>query len=196
MKRKNKKLAPNTIIFLDVDGVLTSMRCNGYYDFDLWAVHYFRWACEESGARIVMSTAWRVFPQARGWFTKVFGEYLHEDWRTGEDANRGLEIDEWLSRHPEVTNHVIVDDTLNGLENREALVLTSLNDGLLTSHRALISAKLGLKVAMPRLKHIPVEDVCFYTKREKRDIGYHDWISELQERNARKLVQESADEVN
>ncbi len=195
-KLKGTALGRNAVIFLDVDGVLTSERCNGYYDFDLWAVNFFLWACEQSGAKIVMSSAWRNLPRAKEWFTEMFGKHLHKDWRTGgKDWHRGDEIDEWLEQHPEVDNFVIVDDTIHGLEGHKAnLVFTSYCDGLLTKHMYDIKARLGLKGSLPRLKPMVVKDLYFYTKRENRKIGYGEWASELQERNARKLVQEAADE--
>lgn len=193
----NKEKTEQQIIFLDVDGVLTSMRCNGYYDFDLWAVTFLRWACEKSGAKIVMSSAWRNMPDAQEIFTKTFGEYLHEDWRTGVSATRGDEIDEWLVEHPDTDNFVIIDDTIQGLENHVTwLVFTSLDDGLLFRHMRDIKAMLGIKGRMPTLKKVFNDPICFYTERETRRIGYGQWMSEMQERNARKLVQEAADEVN
>ena len=139
-KLKGTALGRNAVIFLDVDGVLTSERCNGYYDFDLWAVNFFLWACEQSGAKIVMSSAWRNLPRAKEWFTEMFGKHLHKDWRTGgKDWHRGDEIDEWLEQHPEVDNFVIVDDTIHGLEGHKAnLVFTSYcgGEGFILLHQA------------------------------------------------------------
>ena len=203
MSKKNKGNGlKQTVIFLDVDGVLTSVRCNGYYDFDLWAVNFLRWACTKSGAKIVMSSAWRTISGAKGWFTEVFDKHLHEDWRTIDNRfkaeNRSEEIDEWLSRHPEVADFVVVDDTLYGLEKHKRegkLVHTSVEDGMLTRHMKDISTRLGLKGELPRLEPVFNEPVCFYRSREKRDINYNQWISELQERNARKLAEEAANEV-
>jgi hypothetical protein len=50
-------------------------------------------------------------------FPQIKAHY-HPDWRTVTGhveslqwrANRGREIQEWLSRHPEVTSYAIVDD--------------------------------------------------------------------------------------
>jgi hypothetical protein len=188
-----------TVIFLDVDGVLTSMRCNGWYDFDLWAVSFLRWACAKSGAMIVMSSAWRTIPEAKEWFTQVFDKHLHADWRTKEDfrtlATRSDEINEWLSRHPEVGDFVVIDDTAHGLEkHRPQLVLTDEEDGMLLRHMRAIKEKLRIHGELPRLEPIFNDPVCFYRLREKRQIGHSAWIKELQERNARKLAEEAADE--
>ena len=147
-----------------------------------------------------MSSAWRTIAGAQKWFKQVFGELLHDDWRTKDERGletRGEEIDEWLSRHPEVTKFVVVDDTAYGLEEHgQQLVLTSTEDGMLTRHMKAISKLLGIREELPRLIPVFNDPVCFYVTREKRDIGYSQWINELQERNARKLAEEAANEVN
>ena len=193
MQSSNKK---SQIVFLDVDGVLTSARCNGYYDFDLWAVHFMLYACKEGNAKIVMSSAWRKLPEAKKWFSDLFGKYLHTDWRTGDLDHRGLEINEWLAKHPEVENYVVIDDDTFDLveHHRMNLVATSSRDGFLSKDMLRTRDLLGIKKDMPRLERIEVKDVCFYTRREKRAIGVSKWVAELEERNARKLVQEAADE--
>lgn len=189
MNKKNKQ----QIIFLDVDGVLTSRRCNGFYDFDLWAVHFFKWVCKESGAKIVMSSAWRNIRGSFDTFSKVFEGDLHEDWRTGILNTRGDEILEWLSRHPEVGNFVAVDDDIWDLDEvAQNTVQTSTEDGLLSAHMWDIKTRLGVKGQLPRQQKVWRDDVCFYTTREKPRMGF---VTES-ERFARNLVQEAADEVN
>lgn len=186
MRTSNKK---TQIIFLDCDGVLTSERCNGYYDFDLWAVNYLRWVCAKTGAKIVMSSAWRKREKAEEWFTEVFGKHLHMHWRTGVSETRGHEINEWMDEHPEIENFVILDDDLHGLENhREWLVLTSIEDGMLTKHMKAVNKKLGLYGGhLPRLTPIDRSDVYFYVEREGvKRLTDEEWLENVRARNERK----------
>jgi len=73
----------------------------------------------------------------------------HEDWRTKEscdDQIRGDEIDEWLSRHPEVSRFAIVDDVDDFLpKQRRYFVHTSYDLGLLDKHVKRLVAILGEK---------------------------------------------------
>jgi hypothetical protein len=71
--------------------------------------------------------------------------FVHEDWRTVDlhrfnaGKVRGDEIQEWLSRHPEVKNYVIIDDDSDMLEGQqEHFVHVPTNDGILTEHFFLI----------------------------------------------------------
>lgn len=109
------------VVFLDIDGVLNSTRtcvARGGYPHDLsdkhkprfdWmAVTLIRRACLAAGARVVISSTWRMqfHHQQLGDFfglptidsTPVLG------------GKRGLEIDDWLTRHPDVEEYAIVDD--------------------------------------------------------------------------------------
>lgn len=40
-------------------------------------------------------------------------------WRGGDEVDRGHEIKDWLTRHPEVTHYVIVDDDRDMLEEQQ-----------------------------------------------------------------------------
>ena len=100
------------VIFLDIDGVLTTV---------LWASNFseFNPVCTNAllklldadpDVRIVISSTWRGgMDQPMGRLKEQLEKYsldkrLHEDWRTIRmwDSKRGVEIREWLSRHPEV----------------------------------------------------------------------------------------------
>lgn len=156
-----------TIIFLDVDGVLTSARCNGFHDFDLWAVTFLRWACKKGNAKIVMSSVWRNNRDAKEVFGRTFGEFLHEDWRTGNHGAREDEIDEWLSRHPEITEFIVIDDDIGDLRRHEArLIRTSSMDGMLTEHMMDLRDRLGIKTFPHAYNPVFRDDVCFFTERE------------------------------
>lgn len=140
------------VLFLDVDGVLNHRGCflpsrqGGPLDHD--AIKRLQRVVAETHCRIVLSSTWRKL--------KIHVEHLrfsggfpnaHEDWRTSELPvefqnglivamhQRGEEIAEWLSRHPEVTRYAIVDDDGDMLpEQRPFFVQTCFDHGLLDSH--------------------------------------------------------------
>lgn len=163
-----------TIIFLDVDGVLTSTRCNGFHDFDLWAVSFLRWACDRSGAQIVISSVWRKNKDAQDVFKRTFGQYLHDDWRTPNGTHsraRQDEIDEWREKHPEVTDFIVIDDDIGDLLRHESrLIRTSSIDGMLFEHMDKLREMLGIDGWPHAYNPVFRDDVCFFTEREKETI--------------------------
>lgn len=150
------------VLFLDVDGVLNHRGCflpsrhGGPLDHD--AIKRLQDVVEETGCRVVLSSTWRKLKRhvdhlrCNGGFPNA-----HEDWCTVElpvDIHHGLivathqrgeEIAEWLSRHPEVTRYAIVDDDGDMLpDQRPFFVQTSFEHGLLDGHaKRLISILLG-----------------------------------------------------
>lgn len=108
------------IIFLDIDGVVTSARDNGFRDFNLHVVHWLRWICHDYNVQIVLSSTWRHSTTREFWQT-IFGDVIHVDWKTPVkrymndkgylyNCQRGEEINEWLEKHQDVTEYVILDD--------------------------------------------------------------------------------------
>ena len=120
------------ILFLDIDGVIVSDRTHystGEHGLmvepDPVALKAIRRFCAKTGARIVLSSAWR---KTNGVLEHMSEWGLHHllydppggnrnDWRTitapCDDSllhERGIEIKEWLDRHPEETRYVILDD--------------------------------------------------------------------------------------
>lgn len=131
------------IIFLDIDGVVNSRRtCYAYGQlphnacdkfFDDTALGMLRTLCSQTNAAIVLSSSWR---------------YSHSHYDLGNELKlpivdatimhptsivpRGEEIQEWLNRHPGVTQYVIVDDNSDMLPSQlDNFVQTSFDDGLL-----------------------------------------------------------------
>ena len=109
------------VLFLDVDGVLNSIRsCYAYggyphtFDencrskFDWTAVSLIQRICRNSDVKVVISSTWRKF------FTyQEIGEGLDLpviDSTPELPGWRGYEIKDWLDRHPEVTEYAIIDD--------------------------------------------------------------------------------------
>lgn len=109
-----------------------------------------------SGAKVVISSSWRKFADwtqlapalaRQGFVGEVIDETPdlirdpteREAWRARDDGpvdgayekiERGMEIWVWLSRHPEVTEFVILDDDADMWRLRPALVLTDPKTGL------------------------------------------------------------------
>jgi hypothetical protein len=97
--------------------------------------------------QLVISSTWRggkkdsvIDPESR--LYRELEKYdlikkLHKDWQTIHlyDLSRGHEIQDWLDRHPEVENYVILDDDGDMLDGqREHFVHTATWDGMLLAH--------------------------------------------------------------
>lgn len=140
------------IIFLDMDGVLSSTRAwivNRDVDLpDRWldpvACKLLAILCEETGAIIVVSSTWRLSETRTSFGAILQRNYcpaaLHEDWRTlqigssqSAGPGRGIEVREWMARHPEVTDYVILDDNTDFFPD-QPLVLTDSHNGLGYEH--------------------------------------------------------------
>lgn len=163
------------VIFLDIDGVLNNTQTvtdadapwrgpNPIADgsppwallipVDPMCVARLNRLVAETGAKIVISSSWRLFSRwedlgpallRHGVVADVIGETPDlvndaawlERWRTREGApfeyermERGWEIREYLAAHPEVTEFVILDDCSDMAELKPWLVLTDPIDGL------------------------------------------------------------------
>lgn len=148
------------VLFLDVDGVLNHRACytpsRGGGPLDPDAIRRLHAVVERTGCRVVLSSTWRTLPgmadrlRERGAFP-----HEHEDWRTVElpyttvngiiqPTQRGSEIAEWLSRHPEVERYAIIDDDADMLpEQQPFFVQTTFETGLLDEHALRLVDLLG-----------------------------------------------------
>ena len=104
------------VIFLDYDGVLnnwgtTTKTIDGILTMaDKQLVARLNLIIERTGAKLVLSSSWRLFPD---WERAMELSGIKEKFlgRTGKDHDlRGEEIDAWLNDHPEVTKYAIIDD--------------------------------------------------------------------------------------
>lgn len=109
------------VIFLDIDGVLLSHRSvvafgrwpndltpDDVAKFDPIALALLRNFCAASGAKIVLSSTWRIL---HAW--QKVGDKLDLpliDATPRMLGPRGREIAAWLSGHPEVERYAIIDD--------------------------------------------------------------------------------------
>lgn len=137
------------IIFLDFDGVIITYRSHYAYnkrfiqpeqplgpfkDLDVVTCNFLRRICKYHNIKIVVSSTWRVNKSTcmdRLVEAGLF-EYLHEDWRTIQSGrNRGSQIKEWLERHSECEDYLIIDDDNDMLEEQQSkFVLASMMEGL------------------------------------------------------------------
>lgn len=158
------------IIFLDIDGVVTSAR-TGWRNMDVYAASFLRWVCEQSGARIVISSTWR-YNRDRQFFVNVFGDVIHDDWRTSIDLLtngtdcRGDEIKLWLDAH-NCTEYLILDDDDDMLDYQVPnLILTDSYNGLMWNDMIEIIDRLSIPICNM--------DVIFQHSNAKYDTGRSD----------------------
>ncbi|MFA5488824.1 MAG: HAD domain-containing protein [Candidimonas sp.] len=126
------------IVFLDIDGVLVCHRVHCAYGdegemkrFDPAAVALLNRYADRTV--IVVSSTWRKY-NTRESMETIFAQNglvvpLHDDWKTIVGRGfRGDEVDEWLSRHPEVTDYVCVDDD-GDFHDHQRHIKTHCHDG-------------------------------------------------------------------
>lgn len=157
---------PLRVIFLDVDGVLLTPSCYSDDDkpprFKPAALTALRLIVERTGARIVVSSAWRqrsikrtrALLESRGFELgpKIVGRT--GEWRTedGKWSRRDDEILEWLARprRDPVESWVVLDDgtlELTGVEHRQ--VQTDPEEGLTNADAVLAIQYLRTPVPLP-----------------------------------------------
>ncbi len=159
------------IIFLDIDGPLNNERTllskadrfpGRSAIGDRIAIGRLNRICHDAGAQIVISSTWRRFDShdTINWLC-YYGldvDLVHEDWRTKyltikkevcgleceQEVRRGAEVLEWLSRHPEVTHHAIIDDD-HDFYPGQPLVHCSYRNGLLVEDFEKLEQLLGME---------------------------------------------------
>lgn len=142
------------IIFLDMDGVCCTERAHVAQRstacpmevLDREAVGLLNALVDTvPDLKFVLSSTWRYhFDQP--WMERHLRKFgwagaFHEDWKTDRLINaqfsrsiqRGDEVNEWLSRHPDIESHVILDDNLD-FHDDQPLVLTDIYNGMLYEH--------------------------------------------------------------
>ena len=127
------------VIFLDVDGVLNDFSSSAnIWDDTPTDTHLkcLKLIVDETGAEIVLSSSWRLFMKNRKVVEKRLADFgMKFISCTLELRDRAEEIEEWLSRHPEVDKFVILDDECASLKRLKAnLVQTTIAYGLLPTH--------------------------------------------------------------
>jgi len=132
------------IIFLDIDGVINSEdwfmsdrnpgNLNGQEgDIDPLCAERINKICQETGAKIVLSSDWRInWPHRidrieKGGINKglIIDKTPEHMWimsccdELSGFTSRGSEIDDWLSQHPECERFVIIDDRTDFTEEQK-----------------------------------------------------------------------------
>lgn len=115
------------IMFLDIDGVLCTLRSQYAYGerllmeaWDITCCQMIRRLCAANGYKIVISSTWRNDSKVRV-YCAVYGliDYLCDDWKTPRGAGiRGLEVQAWIKSQKEDVEYVIVDDDKDFLEEQ------------------------------------------------------------------------------
>lgn len=142
------------VLFLDIDGVVLPGRAyllpksedhTPYVTtFDPCAVSMLNAACKKQDRKIVLHSSW-IKHQEPEWLLEHFGNQgidtclFHEDWQTVKGLKwRYDRVDEWLARHREVTDFVILDDEPETREGEpegkysadKNLLLTDFDEGI------------------------------------------------------------------
>lgn len=136
VERKSMK-----VIFLDIDGVLNDGVKIMETESDFPSKDHLdclKAIVDATDAKIVLSSTWRLFPAARNDIKNALRnvglEFID---RTKElPKGRGAEIKEWLSRHEDVCQFVILDDDIDDIVTHfpENIVKTTFYQGLLPEH--------------------------------------------------------------
>ncbi|MFM9889923.1 MAG: HAD domain-containing protein [Rickettsiales bacterium] len=121
--------APEKIIFLDIDGVLATIRMdtatNSMSNFDPVGMAMLNRLCAEAPAKIVITSTWaddykfRPEKLLEEFRAAGFAGEFHEDWRidhcTNPKSSRGPSIVRWAEKHGlDAENALIVDDKVIG----------------------------------------------------------------------------------
>lgn len=143
-------MAPNKIIFLDIDGVLNCASTTNRIGADLFVdgkkVDLLKTIIDSTGASIVLSSSWRygAFTTADATerlflieLVRTFREHGLELWHsvTPPSADgclhRGKEILKWLETNPGVEKWVVIDDVAEDLDGvMDHAVITTWENGL------------------------------------------------------------------
>lgn len=148
------------IIFLDIDGVVNSMRTalafGGYpwnvgdrdlKKFDHVALQMIRNICADGDIKIVLSSTWRLHDDI---FSDM-GSALHlpiidRTENNDRTRSRGQQIQNWLDEYPEVTAYAILDDEVFDMlpTQKKHIVKTDMYDGLQYKHYKKLRKLFGL----------------------------------------------------
>lgn len=127
------------ILFLDIDGVCNSAAWakagnDIWHGIDPAAAEMVRRIIKETGCKVVLSSTWRLYPEAKAVVRRKVCDFIDctIDMQRGGKwgiTDRGHEVQEWLDRHPAVTEYAILDDNSDFLPN-QWLFKTTWENGL------------------------------------------------------------------
>lgn len=114
------------ILFLDIDGVCNSLQYALKNNMNLWHKTdpelnaMVQRIIKETKCQVVLSSTWRLYPEAREVVKRDVCHFIDctKDMQGGAKwgaVERGLEVQEWLDRHPSVEQYAILDDNADFL---------------------------------------------------------------------------------
>lgn len=136
------------IVFLDCDGVLNNAsyikKCykksinkkNTVYSgknvpFDPYNLKNLAKIVKKTGAKIVLSSTWRIYKSHLYVLEARLAEYGLRIYDKTDNINmiRGVEIKEWLKSHRDIENYVVIDDEeydlSNFIDNKHLVIVDS-----------------------------------------------------------------------
>jgi len=100
------------ILFLDLDGTLTTPP--NWRDFNPDCVNNLKFIIKETGAKIVVHSTWRLWPNNQNRFLYLWGKYgfsLEDFWQFLPTYHNDKKLDiEYYIQSKGVENFVIIDD--------------------------------------------------------------------------------------
>ncbi len=126
------------ILFLDVDGVVncvtTAQRHRGAIGIDPYMALLVDRIIQATKCEVVLSSTWRLWENSRKEVEQQVCKFIDVTKSMpliggSEMHERGKEIAEWLSRHPEVEKYAILDDSTDFMPD-QPLFKTSWSTGL------------------------------------------------------------------
>ncbi|SHN40290.1 HAD domain-containing protein [Rhizobacter sp. OV335] len=141
------------VLFLDIDGVLNStrtcvafggfpMQLDHIAAFDQVAIRLLQRVCDNTGAKVVLSSAWRLhcnFADAG----RAFGLPIIDRTDNGMGP-RGSQIQRWLDARDDIEAYAIIDDDSDMLPQQLAsFVKTNAEDGVTWSSFKALCRILG-----------------------------------------------------
>lgn len=116
------------VLFLDIDGVCNSaawvkLGNNPWHGTDPAAVKLVRQIIAQTKCKVVLSSTWRLWAESRAVVKRDVCHFIDvtKDMQAGAKwgaVERGLEVQEWLDRHPAVTQYAILDDNSDFLPHQ------------------------------------------------------------------------------
>ena len=101
------------VIFFDVDGVLNSMECKGRFNNN--NVKMLAEIQKRSNGVLVICSTWKTLPESHEMYISLLDklkEFNLSIYDKTANINKGrpYEIKEWIDRHAEVEEYVLLDD--------------------------------------------------------------------------------------
>lgn len=138
------------VIFLDIDGVLNNIGLLYHYGFDYIdhdMTRLFVNIVRRTGAKVVLSSSWRLDQRSSEIVEKILAQYgleLLDKTPRLEGSPRSEEISSWLEDHPGVRKYAILDDNTDaGIGMEDNFFQTDPENGLDADTAEGVAAHLG-----------------------------------------------------